>query len=93
MPLVHYPRFYSRADMDLPWPPWHYLIITWVPSDSLINIDGKLQREVTRRPLSKASLVVQWLRICLPVQGTQIRSLVQEDPICFGATKPTCHNY
>ena len=25
------------------------------------------------------SLVVQWLRICLPVQGTQVQSLVQED--------------
>ena len=24
------------------------------------------------------SLVVQWLRICLPMQGTQVRSLVQE---------------
>ena len=39
------------------------------------------------------SLVVQWLRIHLPVQGTQIRSLVQEDPTCRGATKPVRHNY
>ena len=27
-----------------------------------------------------ASLVAQWLRICLPVQGTQVRALVREDP-------------
>ena len=39
------------------------------------------------------SLVVQWLRIRLPVQGTRVRSLVREDPTCRGATKPTCCNY
>ena len=40
-----------------------------------------------------ASLVVQWLRICLPMQGTWVWSLVWEDPTCRGATKPVCHNY
>ena len=25
--------------------------------------------------------------------GTQVRALVQEDPPCCGATKPTRHNY
>ena len=39
------------------------------------------------------SLVVQWLRICLPTQGTQVRSLVREDSTCHGATKSVCHNY
>ena len=39
------------------------------------------------------SLVVQWLIICLPVQGTWVRALVREDPTCHGATKPTRHNY
>ena len=29
----------------------------------------------------------------LPVQGTQVRSLVQEDPTCCRATKPVGHNY
>ena len=38
------------------------------------------------------SLVVQWLRIRLPVQGTKVPSLVEEDPTCCGATKPVCHN-
>ena len=33
------------------------------------------------------------LRICLPMQGTQVRALVQEDPTCHGATKPVRHNY
>ena len=34
-----------------------------------------------------ASLVAQWLRVCLPMQGTRVRSLVREDPTCRGATK------
>ena len=29
-----------------------------------------------------ASLVVQWLRILLPMQGTRVRALVREDPTC-----------
>ena len=40
-----------------------------------------------------ASLVVQWLRICLPVQGTRVRALVWEDPTCPGATRSVSHNY
>ena len=39
------------------------------------------------------SLVVQWLRIRLPIQGTRVRALVQEDPTCGGATKSVCHSY
>ena len=40
-----------------------------------------------------ASLVAQWLRIHLPVQGTRVRALVWEDPTGRGATKPVHHNY
>ena len=40
-----------------------------------------------------ASLVAQWIRICLPMQETQVRALVREDPTCRGAAKPMCHNY
>ena len=39
------------------------------------------------------SLVAQWLRICLPMQGTRVWALAQEDPTCHGAIKPLCHNY
>ena len=42
---------------------------------------------------SETSLVAQWLRIHLPMQGTQVQSLVWEDPTCRGATKPVRHNY
>ena len=40
-----------------------------------------------------ASLVAQWLGVCLPVQGMQVRALVWEDPTCHGATGPVSHNY
>ena len=40
-----------------------------------------------------ASLVVQWLRIRLQMQGTQVRALVREDPTCRRTTKPVCHSY
>ena len=42
---------------------------------------------------TRASLVVQWLRICLPMQGTRVRALVWEDPTCRGATRPVSHSY
>ena len=33
--------------------------------------------------------MVQWLRVRLPMQGSQVRSLVREDPTCLGLTKPS----
>ena len=42
---------------------------------------------------SRASLVAQWLRICLLTQGTRVRALVWEDPTCHRATRPVSHNY
>ena len=40
-----------------------------------------------------ASLVAQWLRICLLMQGTRVRALVWEDPTCRRAAGPVSHNY
>ena len=37
-------------------------------------------------------MVVQWLRIHLPMQETWVRSLVQEDPTSLEATKPVHRN-
>ena len=40
------------------------------------------------------SLVVQWLRISLPTQGTRVQSLlVQKDSTYCGAAKPVSHSY
>ena len=43
--------------------------------------------------ITGTSLVAQWLRICLPIQGTRVWVLVWEDPRRCGATKPMCHHY
>ena len=48
------------------------------------------------KPLREASLtflVVQGLRIHLPMQGTQVQSLVGEDYTCHGVTRPMGYNY
>ena len=42
---------------------------------------------LTKRTM-ETSLVVQWLRICLPMQKTQVRSLNQEDPLEKGMATP-----
>ena len=39
------------------------------------------------------SLVAQWLKICLSMQGTWISSLGQQDPTCLRGTKPESRNY
>ena len=53
----------------------------------------KTERTSPRVNFIGASLVAQWLRICLPMQGTRVPALVQEDPTCCGAAKPASHNY
>ena len=40
----------------------------------------------------RTSLVVQWVRVCLPVQGAFIASLVWEDSACRRATEPVHHS-
>ena len=39
------------------------------------------------------SLVVQWIRIHLLIQGTQVWSLVWEESMCRGATKPVHQDF
>ena len=48
---------------------------------------------VPSRCILGASLVAQWLRIHLPMQGTRVRALGREDPTCRKATKPVHRNY
>ena len=45
------------------------------------------------KDVTGASLVVQRLRICLPMQGTRVRAPVREDPTCHGAAGPVSHDY
>ena len=52
-----------------------------------------IQININLKKIFWASLVAQWLRICLPMQETRVRALVWEDPTCRGATGPVSHNY
>ena len=45
------------------------------------------------RVIMRASLVLQWLGIRLPMQGTRVRAPVREDPTCRTAARPVSHNY
>ena len=49
------------------------------------DLNGK---EIQKKGINGASLVVQWLRICLGIPGLWIRSLLWEDPSCPGTTGP-----
>ena len=58
---------------------------------------GSWYTVVSRYDLKKlivgTSLVVQWLRVCLPMQGSPTESLVRGDTICHSTTNPVCCNY
>ena len=53
----------------------------------------QLQRNAELKVLPGTSLVIQWLGILLPIQGTRVGSLVQEDSTRCRATRPVCHSY
>ena len=63
------------------------------PHSSKILVDLSLLTAIRSREKTRISLVVQWIRIHLAVQGTWIQSLVQEDSTCSRATKPRSHNF
>ena len=50
--------------------------------------NGERHKSSDQKCILGTSLVAQWLRVHLPMQGTRIRALVREDPTCRGATKP-----
>ena len=74
------------------------VLVFWIPrSEGSHHVVRTLKQccgeaHVENRDL-ETSLVVQWLRIRLPMQGTWVRALFQEDPTCHGAIKPMHHNY
>ncbi|XP_059951210.1 protein mono-ADP-ribosyltransferase PARP16 isoform X7 [Mesoplodon densirostris] len=68
----------SRASSQLSWVSSHWFTV-------MISLYLLL--------LLIASLVAQWLRIRRPMQGTRVRALVREHPICRRAAKPVCHNH
>ena len=73
-------------------------LFTTIEKDELENVkrypfDSQGNSLMALKMQKRASLVAQWLRICLPMQGTRVRALVWEDPTCRGATRPVSHNY
>ena len=75
-----------------------YLMISGTSKRAL---GAKVSHRVEWRPVCSkkqiktgtgASLVVQWLGVCLPMQGTRVRVLVWEDPTCRGAAGSVSHN-
>ena len=57
------------------------------------ELEKQNKERKTNERIEGASLVAQWLRIRLPMQGTRVQALVRKDPTCRGPTKPTSHNY
>ena len=68
-------------------------LISWLSKGfSTFFSNTTVQYPPQKNPLG-TFLVVQWLRICLPIQGTWVQSLLWEDSRCLRATKPMSHNY
>ena len=70
-------------------------LVDFVLGNSFWTFFQSLQKSQWSLKIATAwtSLVVQWLRIHLWMQRTQVQSPVWEDPTCHGATKPLHHNY
>ena len=82
--LIHLLRLYYNRKCEDCWLfPFNTFTLEWSVCVCTRVIDSTC----------RASLVAQWLRICLPMQGTWVQSLVREDPTGHEATKPVHHNY
>ena len=55
-------------------------------------LESLCSTEADKSAIIGASLVAQWLRVRLPMQGTRVRALVWDDPTCHGVTRPVSHN-
>ena len=74
-------RFLKKLKLELPYD----------PAIPLLGIYP--EKTIIQKDTCRASLVAQWLRVRLPMQGTRVRALVREDPTCRRATKLVRHNY
>ena len=64
---------------------------TEIPQDT--KRSQKKKKKKRKKEYRGTSLVAQWLRICLPIQGREFQALVREDPTCHWATNPMRRNY
>ena len=65
----------------------------WAKEPNVLHQRRYTNAKYVYKKMLGPSLVVQWLRIHLAMQGTPVWSLVQEDPTCCGTTKPISHNH
>ena len=84
----------SRLDLDIQCHP-SQLFCRYQQTESKIYMEKQLPRRanttLNKKKGGGASLVAQWLRICLLMQETRVRALVWEDPTCRGAAGPVSH--
>ena len=87
--------------------PEHHHLFSWLPWMTYIKLKNQIYNcvlyqiqvprstgfKVLKKITGGASLVAQWLRVCLLMQGTWVRALVWEDPTCRGATGSVSHSY
>ena len=59
----------------------------------LSQMDYQKERIIGSKVELSDSLVVQWLRICVPIWGIWVQTLVWKDPTYHELTKPMHHNY
>ena len=74
---------------------YHFIYVYVIPDFKELG-EVNLQNQIIGKYIKmddRASLVVQWLGILLPTQGTWVWTLVREDPTYHQATKPVGHNY
>ena len=87
-----YPQFLPLCSL----PCFFYVFVWPLTLEAFLNyqvILGCPLLFMALRSYCRASLVAQWLRICLPMQGMRVQALVWEDPTCHGAAGPVSHNY
>ena len=63
----------------------------WIIEDKGTELTSCILFCFMKKQNTRTSLVVQWLRICLPMQRTWVQSLVQEDSMHCGVTKAMHH--
>ena len=76
----------------LPGYPWLLLLLP-LTSSSFPHHHRTAAKQRIKRNVPGTSLVVEWIRICLPRQETWVQSLVLEDPTCRRVAKLVLHKY
>ena len=72
---------------------WNMALLPSLPTNQkTVTYPAALTPNFAIKTTPRTSLVVQCIRISLPMQGTHLWSLVQEDSICHRATNPVCHS-